>query len=57
MTIEYDCCECHDHVVAITLDKPPEPPLCMACLVMPGWMDDPVLRGMLGKGRHICGND
>jgi hypothetical protein len=45
--VEFDCCECGSHIVAIALDKPPEPPLCLDCVALPGWMDDPVLRRML----------
>lgn len=46
--IEFDCCECRTHVVAIVLEKPPEPPLCATCIALPGWYEDPIMRRMLG---------
>jgi hypothetical protein len=45
--IEFDCCECGRHIVAITVEKTPEPPLCAHCLHLPGWHEDPTLRAML----------
>lgn len=45
--IEYDCCECKIHVVLITGDKAPEPPLCATCMMIPGWHEDPELRAIL----------
>lgn len=52
MTVEFDCCECGVAVISYAEDKPPEPPICCTCLMMPGWFNDPVLRGYLGKGRQ-----
>lgn len=46
--IEFDCCECKQHVVAIVAEKPPEPPLCALCVAMPGWHEDAALRVMFG---------
>lgn len=51
MSIEFTCCECQRHIVAIVLDKPPEPPLCMECLHIPGWHEDPKLAATLDPGR------
>ena len=42
--IEFDCCECGSHVVAIAAERKPEPPLCAICLFAPGWMADPRMR-------------
>ena len=42
--IEFDCCECRQHVVAIVAEKAPEPPLCALCVSLPGWHEDPKLR-------------
>jgi hypothetical protein len=47
---EFVCCECKRHV-SVTgpgFEKTPEPPLCAACLMMPGWTGDPLLRERLG---------
>jgi hypothetical protein len=45
--IEFDCCECGRHIVAIVADKPPEPPLCVTCIYLPGWHEDPELVRLL----------
>ncbi len=42
--IEFDCCECGRHVVAVIPDQPPEPPLCAHCLYLPGWHEEETLR-------------
>lgn len=47
--VEFDCCECRAHVVAIIPDKAPEPPLCATCLSLPGWHEDPHLRAVMGQ--------
>jgi hypothetical protein len=46
----FTCCECNRHVISFAYgsDKIPEPPLCAACLMMPGWTSDPLLRERLG---------
>ena len=49
--IEFDCCECGLHIVAIVADKPPEPPLCAYCLNIPGWHEDVELRAILNPER------
>lgn len=49
--IEFDCCECNRHIVAIVLDKPPEPPLCAACLTIPGWHEDAVIAKIIDPER------
>lgn len=41
--IEYDCCECARHIVAIVEERVPEPPLCALCLWLPSWHEDPQL--------------
>lgn len=41
--VEFDCCECGRHIVAIVAEKVPEPPLCAECIHLPGWHEDPVL--------------
>lgn len=50
MPCEFVCCECQASVVSFGADKPPEPPLCATCLHVPGWMNVPELRGLLGRG-------
>ena len=49
MTVEFVCCECGRHIVAIAEDKPPTPPLCAACLMMPGWQDIPEIRAIIDR--------
>lgn len=44
--VEFDCCECGDHIVAIVAEKVPEPPLCATCLYLPGWKENPKLRAV-----------
>lgn len=55
MCAEFDCCECHVHVISYGSDRPPEPPLCAACLMLPGWMSDPKLCGTIGRYRTARG--
>lgn len=43
---EFDCCECGQHVILIC-GTVTEPPLCAACLTIPGWLQIPTLRAML----------
>lgn len=45
--IEFDCCECGRHIVAIVLEAKPEPPLCAQCLFTPGWHEDPKLQALI----------
>jgi len=47
---EFDCCECGRHIISYGFgsDRPPEPPLCAACLMIPGWPSIPELRERLG---------
>jgi hypothetical protein len=47
--VEFDCCECGVHVVAVATEKVPEPPLCAMCLHMPSWFEDPELRKIFGQ--------
>jgi hypothetical protein len=49
---EFDCCECGRHIISFGFgsDRPPEPPLCAACLMIPGWPSIPELRERLGYG-------
>ncbi len=49
--IEFDCCDCGIHVVAIIPEKAPEPPLCAMCLFVPGWFEDPQLVAMIDPRR------
>jgi hypothetical protein len=42
--VEFDCCECGVHVVAIIDEVVPEPPLCATCLHLPGWHKDEALK-------------
>jgi hypothetical protein len=48
--VQFTCCECGRHVSVVGpgFDKVPKPPLCAACLMMPGWTSDPLLRERLG---------
>lgn len=48
--IEFTCCECRRRVSVVGpgFEKIPEPPLCAACLMLPGWINDPFLRERLG---------
>lgn len=52
---EFTCCECSRRIISFGYgsDKPPEPRLCAACLMMPGWMDEPLLRERLGPLGHV----
>lgn len=40
MSVQFTCCECRRSIIAIVLDKPPEPPLCCECIALPGWHED-----------------
>ena len=43
---EFDCCECGRHIVV--LGGPVSyPPLCAACLMLPGWFRKPEMRNIL----------
>lgn len=55
MTVEFNCCECGQSIVAVILEVVPEPPLCAHCLHMPGWNDDPYLRSIFAPGRRVRG--
>jgi hypothetical protein len=46
--IEFTCCECGTNVVDVSTDTPRVPPLCMRCLHIPGWHEDPKLRKIFG---------
>jgi hypothetical protein len=48
MSAKFQCCECGRHIVSLTDDKPPEDRRCLAWRMMPGWMDDPLLREQFG---------
>lgn len=43
---EFDCCECGCHIVVICGDLP-EPPLCAACLYIPGWYSLPEVAALI----------
>jgi len=43
MSVEFDCCECGRHIVAVCLDIVPCPPLCAHCIALPSWFEDPQL--------------
>lgn len=47
--VEFDCCECGRHIVAVIPDVPPAPPLCAQCLALPGWHEEFALRAILGS--------
>jgi hypothetical protein len=47
MPAEFDCGDCGAHVVQIVADEVPKVALCMQCIALPGWFNDPVLRKML----------
>lgn len=56
-SIEFICCECGRHIIAVALELLPEPPLCGACLHVPGWFKDPQLRRALDpehNGEEAC---
>ena len=44
--VEFDCCECGRHIIVLA-GPMREPPLCAACLCLPGWVDDPELRAAI----------
>lgn len=50
--IEFDCCECGLHVVAIVAERLPEPPLCAWCLFRPGWHEDAQLVKIIDPERE-----
>ena len=41
--VEFDCCECGHHIIAIVAEKAPEPPLCATCIALPYWFENPDL--------------
>jgi hypothetical protein len=45
--VEFNCCECKRHIVAVGLEKIPQPPLCAVCIFLPSWFEDQRLRAML----------
>jgi hypothetical protein len=55
--VDFICCECKRRVSVVGpgFDEVPKPPLCAACLLMPGWIDDPVLLDHLWplEGRQL----
>lgn len=55
---EFDCCECGRHII-IVCGGIPEPPLCAACMMMPGWFSNPEVRAILdpdhdGRDRSVA---
>lgn len=48
--VDFICCECKRHVSVVGpgFDKVPKPPLCVVCLMIPGWTSDALLRKRLG---------
>lgn len=55
MPFEFDCCECHRHIVLICGDQP-EPPLCSACLLYPQWWEEPDLKRVFDPNNEIVPN-
>lgn len=55
--VEFDCCECGRHIIVLVgppQSIAPEPPLCAACLCLPGSVDDPDLRAVIDPdGRAV----
>ena len=51
---EFDCCECGRHIVVLSGPKP-DPPLCAACLMLPGWPRDKKLSAVIDPGRRAPG--
>lgn len=52
---EFDCCECGRHIILVSGELR-EPPLCAACISLPGWFRDPKIRDIIdpehdGRGR------
>src|SRR6202035_4199320 len=49
VTVVFDCCECGRHMISFGYgsEQIPEPPLCAACLMLPGWQSVPELRRRL----------
>lgn len=45
--LEFDCGDCGRHIVFIIGELAPMPRLCAECIALPGWCNDPKLRGML----------
>lgn len=45
--VEFDCCECGRHIVAIVMA--PSTPLCATCIALPSWHEDFELRRVLGE--------
>jgi hypothetical protein len=53
---EFDCVECGRHIVILCGERP-DPKLCAACLMLPGWFRDPRVRSILAPehdGREVC---
>jgi hypothetical protein len=48
MPCEFDCAECGRHVMWFTMAVT-EPPLCAACLALPGWFRDPTLARIIDR--------
>ncbi len=43
---QFVCCECGRHIIVL-VGLVPEPRLCAACTMMPGWFRNPAIRAML----------
>jgi hypothetical protein len=51
--VEFTCCRCKRHV-AVTgpgFDEIPDPPVCAACRLLPGWASDPLMRARMGTDK------
>lgn len=44
---EFDCGECGRHIVSIIALTPTAPRICATCTLVPGWIEDPILRKAL----------
>lgn len=54
--VEFDCSECGRHIVMICGDVT-TPPLCGACLMIPGWLKIKAVREIIDPdhdGRELC---
>lgn len=56
-TEEFDCIECGRHIVRMAglAAWANTPKLCAACLMMPGWMDEPAIAAVLDPEHHRSG--
>ncbi len=48
---EFDCAECGFHIIDVS-GLVRDPPLCMHCLYLPGWFNDPKLCAIFDPGNY-----